>query len=111
MVKLPPSIQTMPGRALPADANQHRQLALCHSDKDALHADPSPHMSIDIGRFDAQRGSLTGGRFMGRSISKLRLAGFVAKQSCHGGLATTNRVAVAGSREGRILLEVASILL
>jgi hypothetical protein len=72
---------------LVTDANQHRQLALCHSDKDSLHADPSPHMSIDIGRFDAPRGLLSGGGVVGRSVSNLRLAGCPPSQSCHGGLA------------------------
>jgi hypothetical protein len=72
---------------LVTDANQHRQLALCHSDKDALRADPSPHMSIDIGRPDAPRGLLSGGRGVGLSISRLRLAGCPPSQSCHGGLA------------------------
>jgi hypothetical protein len=105
---------------LVTDANQHRQSLLGHPDKDALYSDPSPHMSIGIGRADAPRDSLTGGWVVGRSISGLRLEGCPAHQSCcryrrvarfHSGLARNEPTGGgAESRKGRILLESASML-
>jgi hypothetical protein len=67
---------------LATDANLRRQLLLCHSDKDALHPDPLPHMSIDIARSNAPRDSLTRDRVVGRTISGLHLEEHRAHQSC-----------------------------
>jgi hypothetical protein len=67
---------------LATDANLHRHLLLCHSDKDALHPDPLPHMSIDIARSNAPRDSLTGDGVVGRTISGLHVEEHRAHQSC-----------------------------
>jgi hypothetical protein len=67
---------------LVSDANQRCQLLLRHSEKDPLHPDPLPHMSIDIGRSDAPRDLLTGSGGVGRSIFGLRFEGRWVHQSC-----------------------------
>jgi hypothetical protein len=56
---------------LATDANLHCQLLLCHSDKDALHPNPLPYMSVDIARSDAPGDLLTNDRVAGQSISGL----------------------------------------